>query len=119
MEFKEHKINNGTYNEKVFITTTGKSIKGHFVFDLTRSMLQKKFSRKFAKLIPGLKSRHKIPECHPFQMSLENMEFKEQHHLDNILQLRQLRSIIQELWKTLSKKKQQEASLNLIAFKKI
>ena len=59
MEFKEHKISNGTYNEKVFITLTDKSIKGHFVFDLTRSILQKKFSRKFAKIIPDLKSRPK------------------------------------------------------------
>ena len=32
---------------------------GHFVFDLTRSKLQKKFSRKFKKLIPGLKLRPK------------------------------------------------------------
>ena len=47
------KISQDTYNEKIFITPTGKSIKGHFVFDLTRSKLQKKFSRKFAKLIPG------------------------------------------------------------------
>ena len=57
MEFKEMKINKNTYNEQTFITPAGKSIKGHFVFDLTRSKLQKKFSRKFAKLILGLKSR--------------------------------------------------------------
>ena len=56
MEFKEKKISQDTYNEKVFITPTGKSIKGHFVFDLTRSKIQKKL-RKFGKLIPGLKSR--------------------------------------------------------------
>ena len=43
MEFKEMKISQNTYNEKTFITPTGKSIKGHFVFDLTRSKLQKKF----------------------------------------------------------------------------
>ena len=36
------KISQDTYNEKTFITPTGKSIKGHFVFDLTRSKLQKK-----------------------------------------------------------------------------
>ena len=35
MEFKEMKISQDTYNEKAFITPTGKSIKGHFVFDLT------------------------------------------------------------------------------------
>ena len=51
MEFKEMKINQDTYNEKTFIIPTGKSVKGHFVFDLTRSKLQKKISRKFAKLI--------------------------------------------------------------------
>ena len=72
MKFKEHKISNGTYNEKIFITPTGKSIKGHFVFDLTRSMLQKKFSRKFAKLIPGLKSRPK-----GIRMSSISNEFRE------------------------------------------
>ena len=53
------KISQDTYNEKTFITPTGKSIKGHFDFDLTRSKLQKKFSRKFAKLISGLKSKPK------------------------------------------------------------
>ena len=37
------KISQDTCNEKIFITPTGKSIKGHFVFDLTRSMLQKNF----------------------------------------------------------------------------
>ena len=31
----------------------------NFVFDLTRSKLQKKFSRKFKKLIPGLQLRLK------------------------------------------------------------
>ena len=59
MEFKEMKISQNTYNEKTFITPTGKSIKRHFVFDLAWSKLQKKISRKFAKLIPGLKSRLK------------------------------------------------------------
>ena len=48
MEFKEHKISNNTYKEKIFITPTGKSIKVHFAFDLKRSILQKKFSRKLA-----------------------------------------------------------------------
>ena len=43
MEFKEMKINQGIYKERTFITPTAKSIKGHFVFDLTRSILQKKF----------------------------------------------------------------------------
>ena len=53
------KITHNTYNEKTYITPTGKSVKFNFVFDLTRSKLQKKFSKKFAKLIPGLKSRPK------------------------------------------------------------
>ena len=87
MEFKEHKINNGTYIEKVFITPTGKSIKGHFVFDLTRSMLQKKFSRKFAKLIPGLKSRPK-----DIRMSSISNEFRE-HGIQRAASLGQHTSI--------------------------
>ena len=41
IELKEMKINQDTYNEKTFITPTCKSIKDHFVFDLTRSKLQK------------------------------------------------------------------------------
>ena len=119
MEFKEHKISNGTYIEKVFITPTGKSIKDHFVFDLTRSMLQKKFSRKFAKLITGLKSRPK-----DIRMSSISNEFRD-HGIQRAASLGQHTSIkttqkhYKELWKTLSKKKQQEASLNLIAFNKI
>ena len=56
MEFKELKISNGIYTENLFITQTGKYIKGSFVFDLTLHILQKKFSRKFAKLVPCLKS---------------------------------------------------------------
>ena len=72
MEFKEMKINQGIYKERTFITPTAKSIKGHFVFDLTRSILQKKFSRKFKKLIPGLKSRPK-----DIRMSSISNEFKE------------------------------------------
>ena len=87
MEFKEHKINNGTYIEKVFITPTGKSIKGHFVFDLTRSMLQKKFSRKFAKLIPGLKSWPK-----DIRMSSISNEFRE-HGIQRAASLGQHTSI--------------------------
>ena len=59
MKFKEHKISNNTYKEKTFINPTGKSIKGHFVFDLTRSIHQKKFSWKFAKIVSGLKFRSK------------------------------------------------------------
>ena len=87
MEFKEHKISNGTYNEKVFITPTGKSTKGHFVFDLTRSMLQKKFSRKFAKLIPGLKSRPK-----DIRMSSISNKFRE-HGIQRAASLGQHTSI--------------------------
>ena len=37
------KKNQDTYNEKTFITLTGKSIKGHFDFELTRSGPQEKF----------------------------------------------------------------------------
>ena len=43
MNFKEIKVNNGTYQIRSFTTPTGKTITGHFVFDLTRSNLQKKF----------------------------------------------------------------------------
>ena len=46
MNFKEMKVNNGTYQIRSFTTPTGKTITGHFVFYLTRSKLQKKFSRK-------------------------------------------------------------------------
>ena len=49
MEFKEMKISQNAYIEKTFITPTGKAIKGHFVFDLTRSKLQKKFFKKVWK----------------------------------------------------------------------
>ena len=59
MMFKNLKVNNGKYEVRSYTTPTGKLITGNFVFDLTRSKLQKKFSRKFAKLIPGLKSRPK------------------------------------------------------------
>ena len=84
MEYKELKISQGTYKEKTFITPTGKSIKGHFVFDLTRSILQKKFSRKFGKLIPGLKSRPK-----DIRMSSISNEFKE-HGIHRAASLGQL-----------------------------
>ena len=87
MEFKEHNISNNTYKEKTFITPTGKSIKGHFVFDLTRSKLQKKFPRKFAKLIPGLKSRPK-----DIRMSSISNEFKE-HGIQRAASLGQHTSI--------------------------
>ena len=53
------KISKVAHNEKTFITPTGKSIKGNFVFDLTRLKPQKKFSRKFINLIPCLKTRTK------------------------------------------------------------
>ena len=72
MEFKEMKISQDIYNEKKFITPTGKSIKIHFVFDLTRSKLQKKFPRKFVRLIPGLKTRH-----YDIRMSSILNEFRE------------------------------------------
>ena len=87
MEYKEMKISQGTYKEKIFITPTGKSIKGHFVFDLTRSKLQKKFSRKFAKLIPGLKSRPK-----DIRMSSISNEFRE-HGIQRAASLGQHASI--------------------------
>ena len=59
IDFKNFKIENGKYHERSLTTSTGKTLTGHFVFDLTRSKLQKKFSRKFKKLIPGLKLRPK------------------------------------------------------------
>ena len=43
----------------LFSTPKVKIITGHFVFDLTRSKLQKKISWKFAKLIQYMKSRLK------------------------------------------------------------
>ena len=72
MNFKEMKVNNGTYQIRSFTTPTGKTITGHFVFDLTRSKLQKKFSRKFAKLIPDMKSSPK-----DIRMSSISNEFME------------------------------------------
>ena len=51
------KIIQDTYNEKTYITPTDKSIKGYFAFDLIRFKFQQKFSRKFAKQFPGLKSK--------------------------------------------------------------
>ena len=66
------KVNNGTYQIVSFTTLTRKIITGHFVFDLTRSYFQKKFSRKFAKLIPEMKSRPK-----DIRMSSISNEFRE------------------------------------------
>ena len=34
MNFKEMKVNNGTYQIRLLTTPTGKTITGHFVFDL-------------------------------------------------------------------------------------
>ena len=81
MEFKEMKISQDTYNKKTFITPTGKSIKDHFVFNLTRSKLQKKFSRKFAKLITCLKS---LPK--DIRMSSISNEFRE-HEIQRVASL--------------------------------
>ena len=60
MNFKEMKVNNGTYQIRSFTTPTGKTMTIQFVFNLTKSKLQKKISIKFAKLIPDMKSRQKI-----------------------------------------------------------
>ena len=54
IDYKNFKIENGRYHERSLTTSTGKTLTGHFVFDLTRSKLQKKFSRKLIKLISGL-----------------------------------------------------------------
>ena len=72
MNFKKMKVDNGPYQIRSFTTPTGKAITDHFVFDLTRSKLQKKFSRKFAKLIPNMKSRPK-----DIRMSSISNEFRE------------------------------------------
>ena len=72
MMFKNMKVNNGKYEVRSYTTPTGKLITDHFVFDLIRSKLQMKFSRKFAKLIPGLKS---IPK--DIRMSSTSNEFRE------------------------------------------
>ena len=37
MNFKEMKVNNWTYQIRSFTTSTGKTVTGYFVFDLTRS----------------------------------------------------------------------------------
>ena len=66
------KVNNGAYQIRSFTTPTGKTITGHFVFDFTISKLQKKFSRKFTKLIPDMKSRPK-----DIRMSSISNEFRE------------------------------------------
>ena len=58
MMFKKMKVKNGKYEVRSYTTPTGKLITGNFLFGLTRSILQK-ISRKFAKSIPGLKSRPK------------------------------------------------------------
>ena len=44
MEFKEMKISQDTYNEKIFIIPTGKSIKGHFVL-IWQDLSFKKFKK--------------------------------------------------------------------------
>ena len=80
-------ISQDTYSEKKIITPTGKSIIGNFVFDLTRSKLQKKLSRKFAKIIPGLKSRPK-----DIRMSSISNEFRE-HGIQRAASLGQYTSI--------------------------
>ena len=59
-------------SKKSFTTSTRKTYTNHFVFDLTRSKLQKKFLRKFAKLIPDMKSRPK-----DIRMSSISNEFRE------------------------------------------
>ena len=45
------KISKEIYNRKTFITPTSKPIKGNFIFDLTRSKLQKKNFKKVCKVI--------------------------------------------------------------------
>ena len=59
MTSKTSRLRIGKYHERSLTTSTGKTLTGHFAFDLTRSKLQKKFLRKFKKLIPGLKLRPK------------------------------------------------------------
>ena len=81
------KISQDTYYKKTFITTTDKLIKGNFIFDLTKSKLQKKISRKFEKLIPGLKSRPK-----DIRMSSISNEFRE-HGIQRAASLGQHTSI--------------------------
>ena len=66
------KVNNGKYEVRSYTTPNGKSITGHFVLDQIRSKLQKRFSRKIAKLIPDLKPRPK-----DIKMSSISKEFRE------------------------------------------
>ena len=59
IDLKNFKIENGRYHERSLTTSTGKTLIEHFVFELTRSKLQKKFSGNFKKFTPGLKLRPK------------------------------------------------------------
>ena len=59
IDFKHFKIENGRYHERSLTTSAGRTLAGHFEFDLTRSKLQKKFSKEFKKLIPDLKLKPK------------------------------------------------------------
>ena len=112
MNFKEMKVNNGTYQIRSFTTPTGKTITGHFVFDLTRSKLQKKISRKFAKLIPDMKSRPK-----DIRMSSISNEFRE-HGIQRASSLglhtsvNQLKNITQELQRILNKESIERSMTN-------
>ena len=45
IDFKNFKIEKGKYRERSLSTSTGKKLTGHFVFDLTRSKLQKNFEK--------------------------------------------------------------------------
>ena len=90
MEFKEFKLNHDKYKERSFTTSTGWMIEGHFVFDLTRSKLQKEIFKKVLKLIPDLK----MLECHLFQMIWESMVFIRHHPLVSTPRLEQLKDTI-------------------------
>ena len=58
IDFKIFKIENGEYHERSLTNSTGKHWQD-ILFNLAKSKLRKKLSRKFKKLVPGLKLRPK------------------------------------------------------------
>ena len=59
MDFNSFKTESGKYSKKSINILTRRTITEHFVFDLNRSKLRKKISKKLKFLIPGVKSRPK------------------------------------------------------------
>ena len=81
MDYKNYKLENDKYRERIIITSSRRTIICHFVFDLARSKLQKKFSIKIEKFIPGLKSR-----LNDIKMTLISSETRD-HGIHRVLSL--------------------------------